>query len=127
VAPDDQPAGRAGWRSGISLPQTRALHLDPRLARGPREAFMAGTEFAHLHGDGSGSLHLALPPARAADAIGKGWAELRCPAVAMGIAPATLVMVYGPRDDNELAVVWQLLEESYAYASQPAGTPGASR
>ena len=119
------PGVRAG-RSGISLPQTRALHLDPRLARGPREAFMAGTEFAHLHGDGSGSLHLALAPARAADAIGKGWAEQH-PAVAMGIAPATLVMVYGPRDDSELAVVWQLLEESYAYASQPAGTPGASR
>lgn len=101
--------------SGISVPQTRAVHLDPRLATGPREAFMVGTEFAHLHGDGSGSLHLALPSHRAAEAIRLGWAEQH-PVVAMGLGPDTLVMVYGPRDDTELTVVWQLVRESHAFA-----------
>src|SRR4051794_34514646 len=41
-------------RSGVSLPDTRALHLDHGLAAGPREAFMVGTEFAHIHSRGDG-------------------------------------------------------------------------
>jgi Family of unknown function (DUF5519) len=101
--------------SGISLPQTRAIHLDPRLATGPREAFLIGTEFAHLHGDGSGSLHLTLPSHRAAEAIRLGWAEQH-PVVAMGMGPDTLIMLYGPRDDTELTVVWQLVRESHTFA-----------
>lgn len=105
-------------RSGISLPSSAALHLEPRLAAGPREAYLVGTEFAHLHGDGSGSLHLALPEARAAEVIEQGWAELH-PATRMTALPDTWVMVYGPRDDDELAVVWRLVEESYDFALGP--------
>ncbi|MGW1028259.1 luciferase domain-containing protein [Streptomyces sp. NPDC002577] len=107
--------GVTSGRSGISLPHTRALHLDPGLALGPADAFMVGTEFAHLHGDGSGSLHVALPSARAAEAIRTGWAEEH-PVVAMGLGPETWVMLYGPQDDGELAVVWQLVQESHAFA-----------
>ncbi len=102
-------------RSGISLPQTRALHLDTRLAQGPVEAFMIGTEFAHLHGDGSGSLHVALPSDLAADAIRKGWAEQH-PVVTMDMGPDTWVMLYGPRDDQELEVIWQLVRASHSFA-----------
>jgi hypothetical protein len=102
-------------RSGVSLPQTRALHLEPTLALGPEEAFMVGTEFAHLHGAFDGSLHMNLPSAAAEEAIEKGWAELH-PIAAQGIAPRTLVMVYGPRDDHELETVWRLVEASYAFA-----------
>ncbi len=47
-------------RSTVSLPDTRALHLHPDLAHGPEDAFLAGTEFAHLHGHADGSLHLRL-------------------------------------------------------------------
>ncbi|MCZ0984824.1 luciferase family protein [Streptomyces diastatochromogenes] len=107
--------GVTSGRSGISLPQTRALHLDPGLAVGPDEAFMVGTEFAHLHGDGSGSLHVALPAERAAEAIRTGWAEAH-PVVTMGLGPETWVMLYGPKDDGQLAVVWQLVQESHAFA-----------
>ena len=32
--------------SGISVPGARAFHLEPRLAKGPLQAFMVGTEFA---------------------------------------------------------------------------------
>lgn len=102
-------------RSGVSLPQTRALHLDPSLALGPSEAFMVGTEFAHLHGEFDGSLHMMLPRALAAEAIERGWAEFH-PLAQMGQAPPTLVMVYGPRDEGELETVWQLLAASYDFA-----------
>lgn len=105
---------RAG-RSGVSLPQTRALHLDPELALGPADAFMADVEFAHLHGTSDGSLHVALPPDVAARAIARGWAELH-PLARRGMIPATHVMIYGPRDEAELEAVWQLVEISYAYA-----------
>jgi hypothetical protein len=105
---------RAG-RSGVSLPATRALHLDPALALGPSDAFMAGTEFGHLHGASDGSLHLSLPAAVAEEAIEKGWAEHH-PLVAQGIAPRGVVMVYGPRNEDELETVWQLVQAGYAFA-----------
>src|SRR6202022_1419463 len=84
-------------RSGVSLPQTRALHLDPVLAEGPDEAFMVGTEFAHLHGEFDGSLHAILPPGLAEEAVQRGWAELH-PLAHAGQIPKTVVMLYGPRD-----------------------------
>lgn len=101
--------------SGVSLPESRALLLDPQLARGPADAFMVGTEFAHLHGPRDGSLHAMLPPLIAAAAIDKGWAELH-PLARDGTAPSTLVMLYGPRDRAELETVWQLVEASHAFA-----------
>jgi hypothetical protein len=71
-------AGVRTGRSGVSLPQTRALHLDPARALGPPEAFMVGDEFAHLHGAFDGSLHAMLPPDVAAEAIARraaGWSQ----------------------------------------------------
>jgi hypothetical protein len=108
-------AGVRAGRSGVSLPASRAVHLDRALARGPEHAFMTGTEFAHLHGAADGSLHLALPEPVAADAIGKGWAEPH-PLARLGVVPASLVMVYGPRDEQELETVWRLVETSYRFA-----------
>jgi hypothetical protein len=102
-------------RSGISLPESRAVHLDPGLARGPRKAFLVGTEFAHLHGAADGSLHVTLPPAVAGEAIDKGWGELH-PMARQGLAPTTLVMLYGPRNELELETIWMLVETSYAFA-----------
>jgi hypothetical protein len=102
-------------RSGVSLPESRAVHLDPELARGQPEAFLVATEFAHLHGASDGSLHAMLPPALATEAIDKGWAELH-PMARLGVAPPTLVMLYGPRDRDELETVWRLVEASYAFA-----------
>lgn len=111
-------AGLEGVRVGrslISAPQSRALHLDPALAEGPREAFILGTEFAHLHGRHDGSLHLALPRALVKDALEHGWAEPH-PATRSGDWPSTLMMLYGPRDRDELELVWRLVQASYAFA-----------
>ncbi|MGH2705924.1 MAG: luciferase family protein [Actinomycetota bacterium] len=102
--------------SGISVPGARAFHLDPRQAAGPPEAFMLGTEFAHLHPPYDGSLHLALPVEEAATVIERGWGELH-PAARLGYAPATALMVFGPREEAELEVVWRILETSYLFAS----------
>lgn len=35
-------------------------------------------------------------------------------------------MLYGPRTDEELAVVWQLIEDSYDYARGPHDTRTAN-
>jgi len=102
-------------RSGVSLPESRALHLDPSVARGPAESYLVGTEFAHLHGAADGSLHAALPAEVAAHAIDKGWAELH-PLARDGVLPETMVMLYGPRDEAELDTIWQLLQTSYGFA-----------
>ncbi|HUQ55578.1 luciferase family protein [Lentzea sp.] len=102
-------------RSKISMPSSRALHLDQATATGPADAFLVETEFTHLHGDGSGSLHLALPSAVAREVIATGRGE-RHPAVALGLAHPTLVMLFGPRDADELEVVWRLVQASHAYA-----------
>jgi hypothetical protein len=101
--------------SAISVPGARALWLEPGDARGPREAFLIGREFAHVHPLPDGSLHAALPPAVAEDAIAQGWAEVH-PVARMGLIPANVVMLYAPRDDAEAAVALALVREALAFA-----------
>jgi Family of unknown function (DUF5519) len=105
--------------SGISAPSSRALHLEPALAKGPASAFIVGTEFAHLHGAHDGSLHATLPEQLVGLATDRGWAELH-PAAREGLRSPTLVMLYSARDLQELATVWLLVQASYAFAR---GTP----
>ncbi|PTL78799.1 luciferase family protein [Vitiosangium sp. GDMCC 1.1324] len=98
----------------VSVPGARAFVLRPEAARGPREAFQAGTEFAHIHPADDGSLHMKLPPALAEQVYQEGWGV---PHPRSGTP-----LVYGPRDPAELEVVWQLLLRSHAWAR---GAPGA--
>ncbi len=77
---------------------------------------MIGREFAHLHPPQDGSLHAALPPDIVKTAIANGWAERHPLAGRFGL-PENVVMIYGPRDDDELRIVLELLGESYRYAS----------
>lgn len=102
--------------SRISVPGARALVLDEGVPTGPTEAFIVGREFAHLHPAPDHSLHMALPLDIARDAIAAGWAEQHI-AAASGQAPPTVVMVYAPRDDNDIDVVLRLLDESYRFAT----------
>src|SRR5256885_2270410 len=48
--------------SGISVPGARALIVDPAKELGPRDSFMIGREFAHVHPPDDGSMHASLPP-----------------------------------------------------------------
>jgi hypothetical protein len=100
--------------SQISVPGARALWLAEG-ADGPPEAFMIGSEFAHLHPRADQSLHAMLPSELAEEAIAAGWAEPH-PMARLGLIPGTAVMVYAPRDDAEREVVEKLIRASHAFA-----------
>lgn len=101
--------------SAISVEGARALALDADAADGPPEAFMIDREFCHVHVQGDFSLHAALPFPLAAAAERAGWAEPHF-LVATGRAPATIVMLYAPRDRAEQDVVLGLVRASYEFA-----------
>jgi phospholipase/carboxylesterase len=103
-------------QSAISVPGARGFMVQ-RPAGGAPDAFLVpqAGEFAHLHPGYDGSLHLALPPALAADAVAQGWAVAH-PLAGIRLARG-MVMVYGPRDVAELDTVTGILETSHAYAT----------
>lgn len=94
--------------SCVSVPGSRAFRLEADHARGPAEAFQCGTEFAHVHPEGDGSLHLTLPPAVHGAVEAAGWGE---PHPISGT-----MLLFGPRDRRELETVWQVLLASYRFA-----------
>jgi uncharacterized protein (TIGR00369 family) len=99
-----------GW-SAISVPYARGFHLKPQAAKGPAEAFQRGSEFGHLHPEHDGSLHLNLPPALYGEVLRASWGE---PHPISGT-----MLVFGPRDEGELEVVWRLVCASYNWATGP--------
>jgi hypothetical protein len=101
--------------SRISVPGARALVLAAGEPAGPPEAFLVGREFAHLHPAPDRSLHAMLPLELAEEAVDAGWAEVH-PVARMGLIPPTAVMIYAPRDDEELALVERLVIASHAFA-----------
>jgi hypothetical protein len=82
---------------------------------GPADAFIAEREFGHIHAKPDSSLHLQLPVDVGILAVSGGWAELHS-IVWLGDARPEAVMVYAPRNEQELEVVWSLVVESYRYA-----------
>jgi hypothetical protein len=110
-----------GQPSEISVEGARALTLVPGTAGGPAEAFMLGREFCHVHAQGDLSLHATLPIPLAQAAEGAGWAEPHF-LVHTGQAPATVVMLYAPRDEDEREVVLRLIRASYEFALAPNAT-----
>ena len=114
---DEQPTGVR------FVPGARALCLSPDMAAGPPEAFITGREFAHLHALPDSSLHLVLPEPLAREAIEAGWGELHHPLAGTAV-PATTLLVYVPRDTDEIDVVLGLVRQSYEFA---CGTMRARR
>jgi phospholipase/carboxylesterase len=108
-------SGVAVGPSLVSVPGARAFHL-PGCGHPAHGAFMIQCEFAHLHPPRDGSLHMTLQPAIVEKAIENGWAERHPLAGRYGL-PANIVMVYGPRDEEELAVVADLIRASHAFAA----------
>lgn len=101
--------------SAISVPGARALWLRDEVSPGPPEAFLIGREFAHIHPMPDGSMHAALPPELAEEVIEKGWAEQH-PVARMGHIPPNVVMIYPPRNAEEIEIVAGLVAESYRHA-----------
>lgn len=108
--------------SGISVPGAEALVLPVVHACGPREAFMIGREFAHVHPAHDGSSHLMLPPSVVEELIAKGWGEPH-PMARLGYIPATAVMAFAPRDENEVDVMLRLLTTSWDFARGKLANP----
>ncbi|WP_410641734.1 luciferase family protein [Amycolatopsis sp. lyj-346] len=93
----------------VPYPEARAIHLAPEFGTGPADAFIKNSrEFAHLHPQQDGSLHMTLPSTLKKIVTEAGWG------VPHPIQNTQLV--YGPRDRDEIEVVWRVLLQSYDYA-----------
>jgi Luciferase len=109
------------WPSVIRRPSLRApygtlgMFLSDHDAQGPKEAFLLGTEFAHLHPLPDGSLHMVLPPEVHHAAIQRGWGVPHPMAGLPTISPQT-ILIFAPRDATERAVVVSLIRSAEAYA-----------
>ncbi|MEM9327801.1 MAG: luciferase family protein [Bacteroidota bacterium] len=101
--------------SAVSVPGAIAMCMDEGHTCQSCNAFMIGTEFAHFHPHPDYSLHLGLAKADAEVVIAKGWAEWH-PLIKRGILPPNIVMLYAPRDQEELDAAKSILQRSYDYA-----------
>ncbi|KAB2337888.1 luciferase domain-containing protein [Actinomadura rudentiformis] len=95
-----EPGSLAFFLDG-TLPPPNTVLLPPRL----------NAEFVHVHTDGS--LHLALSKQDQHELITKGWGE-RHPLYSPTI---NVVMLYGPRTDEELQIAQTVIKASYRYAT----------
>ena len=97
----------------VSTPGSRVFLLEPEYAEGPSEAFLSGGEFAHLHPDGS--LHLTLPRELGDEVVVQGWGEVHIDTGTWRGSPI-FMMIYAPRDEDELESVWSVFRMSYEFA-----------
>lgn len=123
VARATQLPGVTERDSAISVKGARAFWLDESLVKGPDDSMIIEREFAHIHPRPDSSWHLQLPHELAILAISGGWGEIHT-VVWLGDAPANSMMLYSPRNRDEMEVVWALVQESYRYAT---GQPQAFR
>ena len=101
----------------VGVAGTRALLLDRDAVAGPDAAFVlpADGEFAHMHPEPDGSLHVVLPDELAYDALAKGWAVAH-PLAGVRVSPG-MVLVPGPRDAAEVEIVAGIAAASHRYAT----------
>jgi len=101
--------------SSVCSPSVRAAFLEdalvPRSAGTSLAPITARLEPVHLHDVVDTSLHLCLPADRAHEVCALGWGE---PHYYTG--HETEIMVYGPRDLDELTSVIDIVLESVAFA-----------
>lgn len=101
--------------SSVSSADSRALFLEDVLVPQTAETSLAPIserlEPVHLHGVFDTSLHLCLPARRAHEVCALGWGEPHRYA-----GHETEIMVYGPRDQDELTIVVDIVRESIAFA-----------
>lgn len=102
--------------SVISVKDARAFWLDEELLKGPDDSVIIEREFAHIHPRPDSSWHLQLPHELAILAVSAGWGEIHT-VVWLGDAPANSLLLYSPRNREEMEVVWALVQESYRYAT----------
>lgn len=99
----------------MASPETRALWLLDDYAHGPADAFIDDHEFCHINALPEGSLRVTLPDGPRQRILELGWAEQHLMSRS-GVLPPTLVMVYAPRNDEELEGVSAIVKISYEFA-----------
>ncbi len=119
----DELEGRASELPGvtardsvISVKGARAFWLDEEIVKGPGDSLIIEREWAHIHPRPDSSWHLQLPAELALLAVSGGWGRIHT-VVWLGDAPANSMMLYSPRNKEEMEVVWNLVDESYRYAT----------
>ena len=98
----------------ISLPGAKGFWLDETIPVARPEVIVGGREFAHMHPDGS--LHAALSPELAAQAVQAGWATPH-PWARQRPGWGGFVMLYTPGSLAELDVVLRLVQASYDFVT----------
>ncbi|OWW20808.1 luciferase family protein [Noviherbaspirillum denitrificans] len=94
---------------------TAGLFLSRDDAQGPDDAFLLGTEFAHFHPLPDGSMHMTLPAALRQEVIENGWGESH-PLAGFPTVSSNTLMVFAPRDASEGEILFELIQQSWAYA-----------
>jgi hypothetical protein len=101
--------------SRMAIPGSWVLTLPDSLAGGPPEAFIDGHEFCHLHPPPESGIHLTLSGELRQQVLDTGWGEVH-PVARLGCIPETVMMIYSPRDWDELDLVMRLIQGSYDFA-----------
>jgi len=99
----------------ISVHTSRALWLDPKVPVAHRDCFMppAGSrEFCHMHLDGS--IHAVVSDADEEEIIAKNWGKRHPMYHTHGVKE---VIVYAPRNEEEIFVLQLVIAQSYEYAT----------
>lgn len=98
-------SGSIGWR------------LEQSYAQGSPGAFIRESlEFCHQHVPSDGSLHMLLPQEFADVALEKGWGVIHPLTDDLSGERSEYVMIFGPRDDDELDIIWIIAQISYYQA-----------
>ena len=98
----------------ISVPTSRAMWLDENIDAAHTDAFMppeGSREFCHLHADGS--FHAVVDELVEQEILEKKWG-VRHMYYDRGVKE---ILVYAPRDKQELHIAKTIIIESYRYAS----------
>ena len=105
------------WESPNFLPGAISWILGESLNTDEKGDLTAGSEFGHQHRNEVGSMHLNLPAAASQIVLQKGWAVLHpLSAVIHGSRAVDYLLVYAPRDNEDLKIVWLIVQASYAFA-----------
>ena len=96
----------------VSIPSTRAAWIIESYEDVPSGL---NREFTHIHTEpGPGSQHISLPKDIASEVVAKGWGEYH--PINDQIPDFDLIMVFAPRDNQELDVTKSITMQGYRFA-----------
>ena len=112
----------------FSLQGSQGWRLEADFAFGPADAFRTteSLEFGHLHQPTDGSMHMMLRTPFATAALEKGWGVLHPLSADRSGDNTEYVMIFGPRDEEELETIWIIVQSSYYYARGVSMEPRAT-